>query len=101
MNSLKLSSSLYLLKQVWGQRLKSGILILSMFYTSFGIAQQDPGSSNMFSMEVDIDQAVGEMYPMWAYFGYDEPNYTYMSDGRKIISELADLSPRTGFLSYT
>ena len=33
------------------------------------------------------------MHPMWAWFGYDEPNYTYMKDGRKLLSELADLSP--------
>jgi xylan 1,4-beta-xylosidase len=33
------------------------------------------------------------MYPMWAYFGYDEPNYTYMANGRKLISEISKLSP--------
>jgi xylan 1,4-beta-xylosidase len=31
--------------------------------------------------------------PIWAYFGYDEPNYTYMKDGKKLLSELAALSP--------
>jgi xylan 1,4-beta-xylosidase len=30
---------------------------------------------------------------MWAWFGYDEPNYTYMKDGKKLLSELAELSP--------
>ena len=33
------------------------------------------------------------MTPMWAFFGHDEPNYTYMKDGRKLLSELAALSP--------
>lgn len=33
------------------------------------------------------------MKPIWAFFGYDEPNYTYMKDGRKLLSELAALSP--------
>ena len=33
------------------------------------------------------------MKPVWAFFGYDEPNYTYMKDGRKLLSELATLSP--------
>ena len=23
---------------------------------------------------------------MWCYFGYDEPNYTYMKDGQKLLS---------------
>ncbi len=42
---------------------------------------------------VSLDKPVGEMYPMWAWFGYDEPNYTYMKDGKKLLSELAALSP--------
>ena len=33
------------------------------------------------------------MYPFWAWFGHDEPNYTYMKDGTKLLSELAALSP--------
>lgn len=33
------------------------------------------------------------MYPMWAFVGYDEPNYTYLADGRKLLTELSDLSP--------
>ncbi len=35
----------------------------------------------------------GSMPPVWAWFGYDEPNYTYMKDGKKLLSELAALSP--------
>ncbi len=33
------------------------------------------------------------MKPIWAWFGYDEPNYTYMKDGRKLLSEISALSP--------
>jgi xylan 1,4-beta-xylosidase len=33
------------------------------------------------------------MKPIWSFFGYDEPNYTYMKDGKKLLSELAALSP--------
>lgn len=33
------------------------------------------------------------MDPVWAWVGYDEPNYTYMKDGQKLLSELAALSP--------
>jgi xylan 1,4-beta-xylosidase len=33
------------------------------------------------------------MNPAWAWFGYDEPNYTYMKDGKKLLSEIAELSP--------
>src|SRR5581483_6293427 len=29
---------------------------------------------------------------VWNFFGYDEPNYTYAKNGRKLIHELAALS---------
>ena len=47
------------------------------------------------AQEVVVDYA-GQGKPVstfWAQFGYDEPNYTYMKDGRKLLSELAELSP--------
>jgi len=33
------------------------------------------------------------MKPIWAWFGYDEPNYTYMKDGKKLLTEISQLSP--------
>ncbi len=33
------------------------------------------------------------MTPVWAWFGYDEPNYTYMKDGKKLLTEISELSP--------
>jgi xylan 1,4-beta-xylosidase len=45
------------------------------------------------SIRVDAASVKGPMNPIWAFFGYDEPNYTYMKDGTKLLSELAELSP--------
>jgi xylan 1,4-beta-xylosidase len=45
------------------------------------------------AIRVDAGARLQPMAPIWAYFGYDEPNYTYMKDGRKLLSELAALSP--------
>jgi xylan 1,4-beta-xylosidase len=42
---------------------------------------------------VDLKKETGDMKPIWAWFGYDEPNYTYMKDGKKLLSEIAALSP--------
>src|SRR5476649_2060628 len=42
---------------------------------------------------VDLKTETGPMKPIWAWFGHDEPNYTYMKDGRKLLAELAALSP--------
>ena len=45
------------------------------------------------SIQVDAGKKLGPLTPIWSYFGYDEPNYTYMKDGKKLLSELAALSP--------
>lgn len=44
-------------------------------------------------IRVDANVKLGPFKPIWAYFGYDEPNYTYMKNGRKLVAELARLSP--------
>ncbi|MGH9657130.1 MAG: GH39 family glycosyl hydrolase, partial [Bryobacteraceae bacterium] len=47
------------------------------------------------SIQVDAAKSLGPLKPVWSFFGYDEPNYTYMKDGQKLLSELAALSPVT------
>jgi len=61
------------------------LLLVILFY--FTAASQQP------IINVDFKKELGEMKPIWAWFGYDEPNYTYMKDGKKLLSELAALSP--------
>jgi xylan 1,4-beta-xylosidase len=60
---------------------------LLAFQTSFSIHAQSP------VIKIDLGKQVGNMDPIWAWFGYDEPNYTYMKDGKKLLSEIAALSP--------
>jgi xylan 1,4-beta-xylosidase len=42
-------------------------------------------------VEVRADQVEGPISPIWNYFGYDEPNYTYAPKGKKLLGELASL----------
>ena len=63
------------------------VTILSLdALTSVALAQD-------VTIKVDAAHPVGPLRPVWNYFGYDEPNYTYMKDGKKLLSELAALSP--------
>src|SRR5438093_390480 len=45
------------------------------------------------SIPVDASRSLGPLRPGWRYFGYDEPNFTYLKDARELLSELAALSP--------
>ena len=40
-------------------------------------------------IHVDTHVVKGPMSPIWAWFGHDEPNYTYSADGTKLLSEVS------------
>jgi xylan 1,4-beta-xylosidase len=63
------------------------------FVLSSAARPEPPQASEPVRIRVDASKTKGPMRPIWRFFGYDEPNYTYMKDGRKLLSELAALSP--------
>ena len=69
------------------------IALAIYFFNSEAVAQYNSNaSSNAISIQVDFNKNKGPMKPIWAFFGYDEPNYTYMKDGRKLLTEISKLS---------
>ncbi|MBI3682738.1 MAG: beta-xylosidase [Acidobacteria bacterium] len=44
-------------------------------------------------IRVDAASDQGAFRHVWNFFGYDEPNYTYMQYGPKLLTELGRLSP--------
>jgi xylan 1,4-beta-xylosidase len=63
-------------------------------------------AQNHVTVRVNAAQVMGPISPISAFFGYDEPNYTYAKYGRKLVGELAALSRtpvyiRTHFLLAT
>src|SRR6202051_2472889 len=75
-------------------------LVLLLSIASIGLAQ------DVATMRVDASAGMGSFKPIYRYFGYDEPNYTYMKNGRKLVGELAALRPgdvyiRTHFMLAT
>jgi len=50
------------------------------------------------AIRVDASADRGELRPAWRFFGYDEPNYTYMRDGKKLLSEIAALGPEPAYI---
>jgi xylan 1,4-beta-xylosidase len=65
------------------------VLLLSLLQPAEATAQ----AADTVAIAVDLTQETGPLNPVWAWFGYDEPNYTYMTNGRKLLSDLAALSP--------
>lgn len=45
-------------------------------------------------MSIDANATFGAYEPIWNWFGYDEPNYTTTGNGRQLLRELMELSPK-------
>src|SRR6185436_11085051 len=64
------------------------LLLMAALMAALGVA-----GAQTVTVQVDAAKSLGPLKPVWSFFGYDEPNYTYMKDGKKLLSELAALSP--------
>ena len=81
----------------------SHLVLLTLFPCLPARAQSSPPSLAETSaaaatfpvtIEVDAGNPIGEMKPIWRFFGADEPNYATMKDGKKLIAELGELRPK-------
>ena len=66
-----------------------GVFLLVVLMINCAGAQQ---STPTVTVHVDTSRAEGPFSPIWDFFGYDEPNYTYAPNGKKLLSEIAGLS---------
>jgi xylan 1,4-beta-xylosidase len=63
-----------------------------------GLAAGRAPQGDSVTIRIDTAAKVGPMYPFWAWFGHDEPNYTYTPNGTKLLSQLQALSPVPVFM---
>ena len=59
--------------------------VLALAFPPLSAAQQS------VTIQVNASQVVRPYRPIAGHFGYDEPNYTYTANGRKLIGELSAL----------
>jgi xylan 1,4-beta-xylosidase len=73
-------------------------LLLLWLFSAVPILAETPPTTpavDSFPVRITIDaaQSLGELKPIWRFFGADEPNYATMKDGRKLLAELGALRP--------
>ncbi|HEY4905863.1 MAG TPA: hypothetical protein VIH74_00310, partial [Candidatus Acidoferrum sp.] len=65
-------------------------------------AQEQPTAAatdaSTVKIEVHADHTLGTWQNIWNFWGYDEPNYTYAVNGKKLLREFAQLSPEPGYV---
>ena len=53
-----------------------------------------------FGVQIGLDASkpVGRLTPIWRFFGYDEANYTYLKNGKKLLSDLGQMGREQVFI---
>ena len=74
--------------------LLAGILVTA---AAFAGSSEPPAAGGPFpvTIRVDLERPRGALAPIWRFFGGDEPNYATMKDGRRLLSALGELRPRS------
>ena len=74
------------------------ISLVALFLLSAGASCRAQQTLQSVQIRVFADRPDGALPPVWNYFGYDEPNYTYAPNGQKLLRELAALSPEPVYI---
>jgi len=64
-----------------------------LFSLAIALAPSVLAAQEPVTIHIDAGAAQGSLRPVWKYFGYDEPNYTYAKHGQELVEELGALSP--------
>lgn len=69
------------------------LLLINLMLLPCSFSQPAKTESDLVTIGVDLNIDKGPLKPIWAFFGGDEPNYTYMKDGQKLLTEISKFSP--------
>ncbi|WP_405381066.1 GH39 family glycosyl hydrolase [Maribacter sp. LLG6340-A2] len=75
-------------------KFKKKLLITKLLMVLYTLLSFTTGyaQNNTTTIHIDANEKLGPMDPIWAWWGYDEPNYTYMKDSKKLLTEISELS---------
>lgn len=70
-----------------------GLVFVSLLGAATAGGAEVAAAQDAVAIQVDLDKRAGPLEPVWAWIGYDEPNYTDMPQGRKLLSQVAAAVP--------
>lgn len=86
----------------FGLRSVRGALVIVLTAALVGLRAYAASNAPIaVTIEVNAAEPAGPWKPIWRFFGADEPNYAYMKNGRKLLSELGQLGgPQVYFRAH-
>jgi len=70
--------------------------VIAALLVALGAAAPATTQAESFPVTIraDAGEPLGELAPIWRFFGGDEPNYAHMKDGRRLLAALGELEPK-------
>jgi xylan 1,4-beta-xylosidase len=76
-------------------------LSAALLTARLAFAESSTGAPFPVKITVDASKRIGDLTPIWRFFGADEPNYACMTNGKKLLSELGCLGgPQVYFRAH-
>ncbi len=74
----------------------SGLSLAALLERSKAQGAPAVSTNSEFSVPIRVDASkpIGQLRPIWRFFGADEPNYAYMKNGKKLLAALGELAPQ-------
>lgn len=69
------------------------LFLLAALTFSPGLIAAETTAPFPVTITVNAAKSLGPLKPIWRFFGADEPNYTHMKDGRRLLTEIGSLKP--------
>ena len=85
------------MRTILGKLLPVRLLIFTLCSVAAAQAQSEQAAETV-TIRVNAHLTTGALPTIWNYWGYDEPNYTYAPNGKKLLGELAALSPEPVYI---
>lgn len=71
---------------------------LAIFFGILLLAAPTVQAQQTVAIKASFNHTQGTLPPIWDFFGYDEPNYTYAPNGLKLLDEITALSPWPAYI---
>jgi xylan 1,4-beta-xylosidase len=71
----------------------TAVLLLALAGTVHAQAGTGGAAPLPVTITVDAGKPIAPLVPIWKYCGYDEPNYTYTPNGKKLIEQFSHTGP--------
>ena len=66
------------------------LAMTTIFFAASAVVESAPQTDPAgVKIEVHADRSQGAWHSIWNFWGYDEPNYTYAANGKKLLRDSA------------